>query len=58
MTTDVSVQYFSHLNGLKLENKWGDLIRLLDTVLVNGLELPSITAALINESGEVALTHG
>jgi len=56
MTTDVSVQYFSHLNGLKLENKWGDLIRLLDTVLVNGLELPSITAALINESGEVALT--
>lgn len=56
MTTDIGVQYFSHLNGLVLGNNWGDLIRLLDTCLVNGLSLPSVTSALIDEQGDVHLT--
>lgn len=56
MTTDVKVQFFSHLNGLNLGNNWGDLIRLLDATLVNGVSLPIITAASINEQGDVHLT--
>lgn len=55
MTTDVQVQFFSHLNGLNLGNNWGDLIRLLDAALVNGVSLSSITAALIDEQGDVHL---
>ena len=38
--TDVNVQFFSNLNGLTLSNIWGDMIRLLDTCLVNGKNLP------------------
>lgn len=56
MVTDVDVQYFSHLNGLVLGNNWGDLIRLLDTCLVNGLPLTSITSASIDDQGDIHLT--
>lgn len=56
MATDVDVQYFSHLNGLVLDNNWGDMIRLLDACLVNGVELPSVTSASIDEQGDVHLT--
>ena len=56
MTMDVKVQFFSHLNGLNLDNNWGDLIRLLDATLVNGVPLPVITAASIDEQGDVRLT--
>lgn len=56
MATDVNVQFFSHLNGLALGNNWGDLIRLLDTCLVNGLALPSVTAASIDANGDINLT--
>lgn len=55
MATDVDVQYFSHLNGLTLGNNWGDLIRLLDTCLVNGLALPSVTSASIDAQGDITL---
>lgn len=55
MATDVDVQYFSHLNGLTLDNNWGDLIRLLDTCLVNGLALTSITSASIDPQGDITL---
>lgn len=54
--TDVSVQYFSHLNGLQLDNRWGDMIALLDTCLVNGIVLPYITDCIIDESGNLSLT--
>lgn len=56
MATDVDVQYFSHLNGLVLDNNWGDMIRLLDACLVNGVKLPSVTSASIDEQGDVHLT--
>lgn len=56
MATDVDVQYFSHLNGLVLGNNWGDLIRLLDTCLVNGLPLTSITSATIDAQGDITLS--
>ena len=55
MTTDVDVQYFSHLNGLILGNNWGDMVRLLDTCLVNGLPLTSITSASIDAQGDITL---
>lgn len=55
MATDVDVQFFSHLNGLTLSNNWGDLIRLLDTCLVNGLPLTSITSASIDAQGDITL---
>lgn len=55
MATDIDVQYFSHLNGLTLGNNWGDLIRLLDTCLVNGLPLTSITSASIDPQGDITL---
>ena len=55
MATDVDVQYFSHLNGLVLSNNWGDMIRLLDTCLVNGLPLTSITSASIDAQGDITL---
>ena len=56
MATDVDVQFFSHLNGLVLGNNWGDMIRLLDACLVNGVTLPSVTSASIDEQGDVHLT--
>lgn len=56
MATDVDVQFFSHLNGLTLSNNWGDLIRLLDTCLVNGVDFTSITAASIDAQGDVHIT--
>lgn len=56
MATDVDVQFFSHLNGLVLGNNWGDMIRLLDTCLVNGLPLTSITSATIDAQGDINLT--
>jgi hypothetical protein len=56
MATDVDVQFFSHLNGLTLGNNWGDLIRLFDACLVNGLPLTSITSATIDAQGDIHLT--
>lgn len=56
MATDVDVQFFSHLNGLNLGSDWGDLIRLLDTCLVNGLPLTSITSATVDGQGDINLT--
>ncbi|MCX0344491.1 hypothetical protein NVV27_01905 [Acinetobacter radioresistens] len=56
MATDVDVQFFSHLNGLVLSNNWGDLIRLLDTCLVNGLPLTAITSATIDAQGDLNLS--
>lgn len=56
MTTDVDVQYFSHLNGLTLGNNWGDLIRLLDKALVTGIDFTQITAASIDAQGDVRIT--
>ena len=55
MATDVDVQFFSHLNGLVLGNNWGDMIRLLDTCLVNGLPLTSITSATVDAQGDITL---
>lgn len=56
MGTDVDVQFFSHLNGLTLSNTWGDMIRLLDTCLVNGLPLTAITSATVDAQGDINLT--
>lgn len=56
MATDVDVQFFSHLNGLTLSNNWGDMIRLLDTCLVNGLPLTAITSATVDAQGDINLT--
>lgn len=56
MATDVDVQYFSHLNGLTLGNNWGDLIRLLDKALVTGIDFTQITAASIDNQGDVHIT--
>jgi hypothetical protein len=56
MTTDVDVQYFSHLNGLTLGNNWGDLIRLLDKALVTGIDFTQITAASVDAQGDVHIT--
>lgn len=55
MATDVDVQYFSHLNGLTLDNNWGDLIRLLDKCLVSGLPLTNIISATIDAQGDITL---
>lgn len=56
MATDVDVQYFSHLNGLTLGNNWGDLIGLLDKALVTGIDFTQITAASIDDQGDVHIT--
>ena len=56
MATDVDVQFFCHLNGLTLNNNWGDLIRLLDKALVTGLDFTQITAASIDAQGDVHIT--
>ena len=55
MAADVDVQYFSHLNGLTLGNNWGDMIRLLDTCLVNGLPFTSVKSASIDAQGDITL---
>lgn len=55
MATDVEVQFFSHLNGLVLGNNWGDMVRLLDSCLVNGLPLSSVTSAVVNNQGDITL---
>lgn len=55
MATDVDVQYFNHLNGLVLGNNWGDMIRFLDTCLVNGLPFSAIISAYIDEQGDITL---
>lgn len=56
MATDVDVQFFSHLNGLTLDNNWGDLIRMLDKALVSGIDFTQITAVSIDEQGDVHIT--
>ncbi|UTO20615.1 hypothetical protein NGC85_05905 [Acinetobacter sp. Z1] len=56
MSTDLKVQFFSHLNGINLGNNWGDLIRMLDTCLVNGLPFTSVMAASIDANGDINLT--
>lgn len=56
MTIDINVQFFSHLNGLVLGNNWGDLIRVLDKALVTGIDFTQITAASIDEQGDVHIT--
>lgn len=56
MATDVEVQFFSHLNGLTLGNNWGDLIRLLDKALVTGIDFTPITAASVDEQGDIHIT--
>lgn len=56
MATDVNTQFFSNLNGLKLTNTWGDLIRLLDKALVTGIDFTQITAASIDAQGDVHIT--
>ncbi|MEV4847996.1 hypothetical protein [Acinetobacter lwoffii] len=56
MATDVDVHFFSHLNGLTLGNNWGDLIRLLDKALVTGIDFTPITAASVDEQGDIHIT--
>ena len=56
MSAETNTQYFSHFNGITLSNTWGDLIRLLDTVLVNGLTISQITVATIDSQGDVHVT--
>lgn len=56
MATDVDVQFFSHLNGLNLGNNWGDLIRMLDSTLVTGIDFSQITNASISVNGDVHIT--
>ncbi|OBY75891.1 hypothetical protein [Acinetobacter gyllenbergii] len=56
MASDVDVQFFTHLNGLVLSNNWGDMCRMLDICLVNGLALPSVTAASVDAQGDINLT--
>lgn len=56
MATDTDVQFFSHLNGLVLGNNWGDMCNLLDACLVDGVQLTSVTAASIDEQGDIHLT--
>ncbi|WP_334069757.1 hypothetical protein [Acinetobacter colistiniresistens] len=56
MATDVDVQYFNSNNiGLQVTNKWGDLIRLLDVVLVNGLPVSYLTGVRITAENEIEL---
>lgn len=52
---ETEVQFFSHLNGLVLDNKWGDMLRLLDTCLVYGLKLPDITTIEIQDEGKILI---
>lgn len=56
MATDLKVQFFSHINNIALGNNWGDLIRMLDICLVNGLPFTNVTAASIDENGDINLT--
>lgn len=52
---ETNVQFFSHLNGLTLDNKWGEMIRLLDACLVYGLKLPDISTIEIQEEGKILI---
>lgn len=56
MATDVDVQFFSNLNNIPLGPNWGDLIRLLDKALVTGIDFSQVTAASVNENGDLLLT--
>lgn len=56
MATDTKVQFFSHLNGLVIDNNWGDLIALLDICLVSGLSLPDVATASIDVQGDINLS--
>lgn len=56
MPADVNVQFFSNLNNIPLGPNWGDLIRLLDKALVTGIDFSQVTAASINQNGDVLLT--
>lgn len=56
MATSTDIQFFSHLNGLILDNIQGNLIELLDTCLVNGLALPAISSAEVSMSGDIHIT--
>lgn len=56
MATDVDVQFFSNLNNIPLGLNWGDLIRLLDKALVTGIDFSQVTAASVNENGDLLLT--
>lgn len=53
--SNLGAQYFSHLNGLSLTNSWGEMIRILDICLVDGLTLPPITSAEVGELGDIVL---
>lgn len=55
MKADTSVQFFSHKNGLSLDNRWGDLINLLDMCLVKGVVLPAITSMSIADDGRMTV---
>lgn len=50
-------QFFSHLNGLTLSNTWGDMVRLLDTCLVNGKPLPSITTVALESEENIRILY-
>lgn len=56
MATSIDIQFFSHLNGLILDNVQGNLIELLDTCLVNGLALPAISSAEVSMNGDIHIT--
>lgn len=56
MPADVNVQFFSNLNNIPLGPNWGDLIRLLDKALVTGIDFSQVTAASVNENGDLLLT--
>lgn len=55
MKADTNVQFFSHKNGLSLDNRWGDLINLLDSCLVNGVALPTVTSISIADDGKMTV---
>ncbi|MCF9045964.1 hypothetical protein [Acinetobacter nectaris] len=55
MKADTSVQFFIRENGLFLNNRWGDLISVLDTCLVTGLLLPAITSISIADDGKMTV---
>lgn len=55
MKADTKVQFFSHKNGLSLDNRWGDLINLLDSCLVNGVALPTVTSISIADDGKMTV---
>ena len=52
MVAETQVQYIceENLNAPTLPNTWGSLIEILDTALVNGLNLPAINTVVIDGS--------